>query len=270
MKKIYRVLVSLVFAAVLFGVLFAQLQQTSGKKIEYIEVVQMKEKVVAGAKIGKEDVVLKEVPVGVIKNGITDLTLVIDKYARNTLYPEDYVRNENVKTVGDNVISPRMREVRIPTNIAAYGGVGKGDKIDLIYIGKINMVMDPIGEMIEEGLEVKSVLNKAGVDLELVSADKYNQTDLEPGYVTFLLDQKRAIEIEVLQGLQNDVSFKLVKWVEQSEATEEEHGILRKNQILGIPEEYQQEVNEIIQDRIGNNVRTSGNGEIEEIGGDGK
>lgn len=274
MKKFKKIVLSLIVAAVLFGLLFAQLQQASGEKIEYTEVVSAKVKIQSGSKIAKEDVELKKVPVGVISNGIEDLNLVVDKYAKDTLYAGQYVLDYDVKSAQSNSIGPDIREVRVITNIAAYGGVGKGDKVDLIYVGKINALTDSIGKLLYEGLEVKNVLNRSGVDLEAITSDKYNQADVEPGYVSFWVNQEMAIEIETLQGMENDVVIKLAKWVDSSEATEQDHGVMRKEDILfngnGVPKEYQEQTIGAVKDISGSKVQTSGNGEAVEIGGDGR
>lgn len=234
MKKITRIVIALVFAAILFVLLYAQIYQASrDEKIMLVDVVVAKNEVVADDKISAEDVEIKskKIPEEMAHNYITSLDEVVNKYAKDTLHSGELIHVNSVKAVQGEKPAADVREVRITTDVAAYSGVGKGDKVDLIYVDKMG-ALETVGKLLYEGLEVKAVLNRSGVDLERIVADKYNQANLDPGYVVFWVSQKMALEIETLQGTSSDVVFKLAKWTDHSEKTDSEPGIQTKESII--------------------------------------
>lgn len=269
MKTLNKIFISLVVAVVLIGYLYVNMQNSGTEAIEYENVVVAKEKIIAGQKIAAEDLDTKEVPKGLVPNAIRKKEDIINKYAKDTLYKNEYIIADNIKTMSVETFGPDVREVRVVTNIAAYGGVAVGDKIDLIYVGKINAVSDPVGRILFEGLEVKSIMNRSGVDLELIKADKYNQAEQEPGYVTFWVEQEKALEIQTLQGINNDVVFKLSKWIDQSERMDQDYGVKIKEEILfdyNIPVDLENDSIGAIKDIIGDNNQEEE--KVDEIGGD--
>jgi len=234
MKKITRIVIALVFAAVLFVLLYAQIYQASrDEKIMLVDVVVAKNEVVADDKISVEDVEIKSkrIPEEMAHNYITELNDVVNKYAKETLHSGELIHINSVKTIQGEKPTADVREVRITTNVAAYSGVGKGDKVDIIYVDKMG-ALETVGKLLYEGLEVKAVLNRSGVDLERIEADKYNQANLDPGYVVFWVSQKMALEIETLQGTSADVVFKLAKWTDHSEKTNTDSGVQTKESII--------------------------------------
>ena len=234
MKKITRIVIALVFAAILFALLYAQIFQASrDEKIMLVDVIVAKNQVKADDKISAEDVEIKnkKIPEEMAHNYITSLEGVVNKYAKDTLHSGELIHVNSVKAVQGEKPAADVREVRIATNVAAYTGAGKGDKVDLIYVDKMG-ALETVGKLLYEGLEVKAVLNRSGVDLEIVTEDKYNQVNLDPGYVVFWVSQKMALEIETLQGTSSDVVFKLAKWTNHSEKTNSEPGIQTKESII--------------------------------------
>jgi hypothetical protein len=234
MKKITRIVIALVFAAILFVLLYAQIYQASrDEKIMLVDVVVAKNEVVGDDKISAEDVEIKSkrIPEEMAHNYITELNDVVNKYAKETLHSGELIHIDSVKAIQGEKPTADVREVRITTNVAAYSGVGKGDKVDLIYVDKMG-ALETVGKLLYEGLEVKSVLNRSGVDLERIVADKYNQANLDPGYVVFWVSQKMALEIETLQGTSSDVVFKLAKWTDHSEKTNTDSGVQTKESII--------------------------------------
>lgn len=223
---------------VVFIILLYNIRPTLNKNTEYVEVVKVvAEGILPGEKIANENLTTDQLPADVVKDQgyVTKIEDVINKYANDRLYKNQYIRAENIKggeaVVEEKVVDPGIREVRIITDVAAYGGVGKGDKVDLIFVNKIGAI-DTVGKILYEGLEVTSVLNKSGVNLEKIAADKYNTADLEPGFVTFEVSQEKALEIETLQGTGNDVVFKLTRFVEGSEKTNTLPGIKTDESII--------------------------------------
>lgn len=221
-----------------FVILLYNIRPTLNKNTEYVEVVKVvADGILPGEKIANENLTTDQLPADVVKDQgyITKIEDVINKYANDRLYKNQYIRAENIKggeeVVEEKVVDPGIREVRIITDVAAYGGVGKGDKVDLIFVNKIGAI-DTVGKILYEGLEVTSVLNKSGVNLEKISADKYNTADLEPGFVTFEVSQEKALEIETLQGTGNDIVFKLTRFIEGSDKTNTLPGIKTEESII--------------------------------------
>lgn len=234
MKKLTKIAVAVALAAILCLLLYAQIFQASKEqKVQLADVVVVKREIAPGEKIAKEDVELqsKRVPAEMSKNYFGRIEDVENKYAKDRIYEGSFVHVNSIKSTEEKKLPADIREIRIATNVAAYAGVGKGDKVDLIYVDKMG-ALDTVGKIIVEGLEVKAVLNSAGQDLEKVEADKYNQVSLEPSYVVFWLDQKLALEIGTLQGTTTDIVFKLAKWTDDSEEIKQNPGVKTKDAII--------------------------------------
>ncbi len=231
MKTLKKIAISVIVATVIFILIFKSLQPSVEDKIEYVEVVVTKVELLPGQKISDENLSLYNLPADLAMKYVQDISEVTGKYAKDKIYPGEFIRQENIKKVSNDSIGSDIREVRILTNLAAYGGVGKGDNVDIIYVDKIG-TLNEIGKILYEGLEVKNVLNKSGVDLEKIDADKYNKADLEPGFVVFQVSQEMALEIETLQGITTDVVFKLSRWIDRSKPTNNLPGVKTKESII--------------------------------------
>lgn len=166
------------------------------------------------------------IPAGIIKSK----TEVIGKYSTTNILKDEALRTEKVKKEMDSKYTSEEREVRIYTNVQAYGGVGPGDQADLIYTGNA-LNNERIGILQHEGVLVKKVLNESGIDIQAINSDKYSQNSTIPRIVVLTVSQEMALEIETLQD-ESQVNFKLIKWTERSKEQNKEKLKMHKNEII--------------------------------------
>lgn len=247
-KRVRNIIISAFLAIVLFLVLVILLKPGEMDKIEYVGVVKMTEKIIADNKIDKEQLKVvkmqKELAVGLA----TEIDQVANKYAKDNLYEGQYVRIDNLKNTNDSVKEDEFtREIMVITDLASYGGVGSGDKVDLTYVGTLNGTNN-LGKRMYQGLVVEKVLNNEGIDLSTVQLGKYNKTELEPGFIIFKLPADRVLELQTLQGSDKRVCFKISKWTEKSGMIDLEKSIKTREDILfnnQLPQELHDELGEI-------------------------
>lgn len=214
-KTLRKIGISALMASVIFVLLYVSLE-SGENKVENISVVMVKKDIDENDKIDPNDLELVSMPENIGNQYVRDIALVSNKFAKDKLYKGQYVRAENIKAVAaSKKATAETRTVRVATNVAAYAGAGKGDIVDLIYVGKIG-ALETIGRYFYQNLEVKAVLNKSGIDLEKLTTDKYNQADQEPGFIDFEVPATVALEISTLQGETNNVCFKLAVWEDES------------------------------------------------------
>lgn len=168
-----------------------------------------------------------KIPAGTVR----DKKSVVGKYVTTTILTDELIRKEKIKKkIDSNEYKDKERIVRIYTTIQAYGGVGSGDRADLIYT-KNNQDIGKIGLLKYEGVLVEEVINEDGINIERVESDKYNKGDTKPYIVTLKVSQKMALEIETLQETK-EICFKLIRWTERSKKQSTENTKVNSNQII--------------------------------------
>lgn len=234
MKKISRIVIAIIVAIILFFVLYAQINQAKETDV-FVDVVVVNKDILPDSKISKEDLEIKKMPEELANDYFNDLNEVENRYSKDRIYAFSMVHRNNVKTTQSEKSENQseVREIRVLTDVASYSGVGPGDRVDLIYVNRLGAI-ETVGKVLYEGLEVRAVLNRSGINLEQIIKDKYNEVNMEPRFVVFHVDQKMALEIETLQGISNDVVFNLAKWTPGSEKLNENHGVQTEKTILEV------------------------------------
>lgn len=231
-KKTIKLLIAVVLAiGSLYG-LYNTVVPKDKVNIEYGKYIKAAKKINVDQIIEEDMIVEDTMPIDNIPPGaITNKDEIIGKYAASDIFANELIIKERIKKEKNSEYQGEERRVRIYTNLMAYGGVGPGDRADLIYTG------DGIGVIKYEGVLVEKVLNEDGVDLSNIKEDKFNRENRKPYIVELKTSQEMALNIVTLQGNDTEVKFKLIKWTERSKKQHSEGQILKLNEALGIDED---------------------------------
>lgn len=226
-----KVILALIMAASSLYFLYGEVLPKDKRDIKYEQYIKVTQQINVDDKIEETMITYDEMPSDKIpKSAIKNMEQVKDKFAATTIYPDEVMIREKIKSEVKSEYGEDEREVRIYTNVQAYGGVGSGDRADLIYTGELKET-GKIGILKYEGVLVKKVLNEEGISLETVGSDKYNKGSIKPFLAVLTVNQDKALEIETLQR-DGTISFKLIKWTERSKKLGNENKKLRELQII--------------------------------------
>lgn len=228
-KKIIKVLIAAVLAIVSLYGLYNAVVPKDKVNIKYGKYIRAVSKIDVDQRIEENMIAEDIMPIDNISPGaITEKAEIIGKYAASDIYPDELIRKERIKKEKDSEYQGEERRVRIYTNLMAYGGVGPGDRADLVYTG------ENVGVIKYEGVLVEKVLNEDGVELSNIKEDKFNKESRRPYIIELKTSQEMALNIATLQGNENEVKFKLIKWTERSLEQDTEGKILNLDEALGI------------------------------------
>lgn len=197
--------------------------------IKYVQYVKAAKEIGEGIKITDDMLTIDTMPSDKItSNTVTTKEQVLNKYAKSEIYPGEMIIKDRIKNQTTSEFNDDEREVRIYTDLQAYGGVGPGDRADLIYVGNGK------GDLKYEGVLVKRVLNDVGNDISQVTENKYNANETKPFIVVVSVSQDMALNIETLQSALKDIHFKFIKYTDKSKKLNNENKVIDYNSILNI------------------------------------
>lgn len=195
--------------------------------VKYVQYVRAARMIEVDQKITEEMLTYDTMPSDKVTSSvITRKEDIINSYAKSNIYPGEAMRKERIKYETESEYGTEEREVRIYTDLQAFGGVGPGDRADLIFVG------DGKGIIKYEGVLVKKVLNNVGQDIATVADNKFNVTEATPYIVICQVSQSMGLEIETLMQNKKEVAFKFFKWTEKSNRQNTENQIKEYNNLI--------------------------------------
>ncbi len=236
MKKGVFAVVSILIAMVLFVLLYRGIEGEQTVKINYVDYVVAANKINIGDRITEKDVTIKKIAEGGLPEGVyfKQKQDLINKVAKAVIYKDELITVSSIykKDAYIKNVDAGTREIRLLTNLLASSGATKGDLVDVVYVGKTGVTDKEVGKLVFSKIQIESVLNENGIDIESIVPDEYNYTTISPRFVTIQVDIDTAVKIDTLQGNEDTVVFKLVKYVSSSEASDGEKEIFDKKSII--------------------------------------
>ncbi len=177
----------------------------SKAEVKTAVVVVAARNIAEGTKISKDMAALKEIPVtDITKNMILKGQDIENLYAKIDISEGTYLSKDMLSDRAVPIIAENMRRVTIKADMimSIAGSVKAGDFVDIGLVREIDdeSQKKTTGafktEIIAEKVQIYSVVNNAGVDIDKISSENSNEYDAKekiPSAITFIVTPEQAV-----------------------------------------------------------------------------
>ena len=178
---------------------------SSQGKTETAKVIVAAKNIKEGSKINLDMLTLKDVPVSnITKNMVFQEEDFENAYAKIDINEGTYLTKEMISQQPVPIIEDGMRRVTIRADMimSLAGEIKAGDFVDIGLVREIDdeSQKKTTGafktEIIAEKVQIYSVVNNAGVDIDKISSENSNEYDAKekiPSAITFIVTPEQAV-----------------------------------------------------------------------------